>query len=556
MRILNNTFEAKHQLLQHFSCYLTNNLQRIVITQIVLFSFFISGKSQDCLNDTIPPEIICKQNYIHRAGWCGNYEVYASEFVLSAVDNCSRVKITFDKEGKNEWADSFILGMDPNWPNGQITIYARDTSGNVSECIATYTIVYSIMSTFNYKLISCVDDDLDHDKIQLKLRTNDNKTHIANLVKNNSNSLEFQITLESNLSIQSIILEALDKPFIRDNISTFDQIETLRQIVGIGRYSSPVNFISADTDCNGEVNFLDVYTSRQYLLGNISVDSCLGKPILYFIDESGNMLGPEIPYQKNPIKSPTIAFNRIGDINRDLPNPGTPLINQVTKFGGEPLLWKALEINCVKGNRYAVDFTLNDSSSLFGMQCNFAFDPNLIELDTFYTNYTTNYPIQQIYSNDIQIAWMNTFNPKFENNYPKTTILFTATSDFTLSKAFKSAHQSISNFAIASNGAVKPIAIEFSIVSAADNASNDNPWIKISNDISGYISNIFGNIAPFQETEMSMYNIYGQSILNQKIITIDGNINQSVQLSSPGVYLVVLTLPNRKQLVQSFVVNY
>lgn len=284
MRLLNNTFEPQPQLLQFFSYSFINQVQRVICTLIFLFSFFISGESQDCLNDTIPPEIICKQNYIYRYGPCGNEQIYASEFVISAIDNCSKVKITFDREGKNWWEDSFILWMDPNWPNGQIRIYASDTSGNVSECMATYIAKPSEQTKFfTCRFITELDDEID--KIQLKVRTNDNTIYNANFIKNSNDILDFYVTIDGDQSIKSLIVEALNKPFVRDHITTKDQVVTLRQIIGIESYSSPVNYISEDTDCNGEINLLDVYKSRKYVEGLISTDSCLGKPILYFIDE-------------------------------------------------------------------------------------------------------------------------------------------------------------------------------------------------------------------------------------------------------------------------------
>lgn len=551
MRLLNNTFEPLPQLLLIRFNLFVYNLQNAGTTILLLISTLFTGYAQDCLHDTIPPEIICKQNYIYRYGPCGNEQIYASEFVISAIDNCSKVKITFDREGKKWWDDSFILWMDPNWPNGQIKIYASDTSGNVSECMATYIAKpYEQTKFFTCRLITELDEEID--KIQLKVRTNDNTIYKANFIKNSNDIFDFYVTIEGDQSIQSLIVEPLDKPFVQEHITTKDQVLTLRQIVGFESYASPVNYISEDTDCNGEINLLDVYKSRKYVEGLISTDSCLGKPILYFIDEKGNILGQEIPYQGSPNRSPVIAFNQIGDMNSYLPNPGTALINPITKFSGEQLIWQATELSCVKGNQYAVDFTLNDSISLSGLQCNFALDSNFIHIDNFYTNFT--YLNKNIYPTDIRLNWVNGFGPKFENGYPKATILFTAKSDFTLSDAFKPSEQSISNFAITSDGTVRPIVTSFSFVNAADHEDKDSPWIKVSTTSADPTIHIWGSIAQFDEAELFIHNIYGQTIYKQKIRTSDGQINEFIQDSNPGVYILDLKLPNRKQLTQAFVV--
>lgn len=553
MRLLNNALAPQRQLL-HLN-FLTTIIQPLAVVVIIALLIIpcIEGQAQDCLHDTIPPEIICKQDYIYRYGWCGNEEIYASDFVISATDNCSKVKITFDREGKNQWDDSFILWMDPSWPNGQIKIYARDTSGNISECIATYKAVpgYSIRKTISCKLITQFREE--NDKIELNIRTNDNAIHKATLINDSGNSLNFQVSINGDQTIKSLILEALDKPFNHYYISTADAIETIYEILDLGRYSSPVNLKSEDTDCNGELNFIDIYQIKNYLYGINLTDSCIGRPILYFIDSIGTILGKEIPFQENQNTVPIIAFNQIGDVNKYLPVSKTVLPNPITRFGGEPLIWQASDISCKQGNQYLVGFTLNDSISLFGFQYNFTFDDKLIRLDTFYSNYTS-YPYKHIYQNDIKTAWMNISNPKFENDYPKITILFTAKSDFSLSDAFKPKIQSISNFAITSDGTIRPIVTEFSIVNATANEDKDRPWFKISNAFASQNIRIHGTLTPSRDAELVIYTIYGQPIYSQQVHAIDGIFNESFRCSNSGIYYAVLKLYGKKQLVQSFVV--
>lgn len=546
MRLLNNIYE----LPPPFHYVFLGQLKKIISTLLLLFSYILLLHSQDCLHDTIPPEIICKQDYVYRSGSCGNETVFADEFVVSAIDNCSPVTITFDREGKMRWMELGWLPYPLNGLTAEISIFARDTSGNVSECIAKYKIV----PRYLYKHFTCeLQTDLyeENDKIQVKVRTNDNAIYKAYLLKDRGYSIDVEVKMDGFQSIQSIIVEAVDKPFVHDYITTYDQIQTLYDIIGLGKYHSQLNFICEDVDCDEEINLLDVYKSRQYLYGIIATDSCFGKPIAYFIDDNGNILGSEIPFLTIQTKNPVIAFNQIGNVSRNLPVSNTNIPNPITTISGSTLIWKTSQISCVKGNQYSVDFSLSDSISLFGLQCNFAFDTNLIIVDNFHTNFSS---FQHIYPNDIQFDWMNASNPKFENDYPKATILFTAKSDFTLNEAFKPEQQSISNFAIQSDGIVRPLVTEFSIVNAADQEDKYEPWIKVSNTSSDHTVHILGNIALFNEAKLSIHNIYGQTIQNRKISTSDGQINESVQLSSSGIYFLVLNLPNKKQLIQSFVV--
>lgn len=550
MRLLNNTFETQPQLLQFFSYSFINQVQRVICTLIFLFSFFISGESQDCLNDTVPPVIICKQDFIYRTGSCGNDLVFASEFVLTAFDNCTPVSITFDKEENYRWLELGTFWCYQTGPFCEITIYARDTFGNVSECISTYKMVPKT----NYDLISCeliYGFPREIDKINLKFRTNTNTVY-STVKDKYSNKLSFWATYDGLETINSLILDVFDTPFTEYRITDFDLIETLYLIIGQGRYLSPVNYKSADSDCNGEVNLIDVYRTKKYQVQIPYAEPCLGKPLLYFIDSNGNILGREIPYVEDPIELPIIAYNIIGEINRYLPDPGIAFNNPVTKYAGNPVIWNTKEINCQKGNQYAVDFTLNDSVSLFGLQCNFEFDSNLIRVDNFSTNFT--YLNKNIYPTDIRLNWVNGFGPKFENDYPKATILFTAKSDFKLSDAFKPSEQSISNFAITSDGTVRPIVTSFSFVNAADHEDKDSPWIKVSTTSADPTIHIWGSIAQFDEAELFIHNIYGQTIYKQKIRTSDGQINEFIQVSNPGVYILDLKLPNRQKLVQAFMV--
>lgn len=64
-------------------------------------------------------------------------------------------------------------------------------------------------------------------------------------------------------------------------------------IVHSSRYPSAMNYLSADTNCDGEINLLDLYKTLQFILGNIVKDDCIAKPLARFLNDSGVLLGTE-----------------------------------------------------------------------------------------------------------------------------------------------------------------------------------------------------------------------------------------------------------------------
>lgn len=502
-----------------------------------------SIQAQDCFPDTEPPVLICKKIDTLLLGWCGNEQVYASEFAAYAVDNCSRyVRLTFDKEGKMDYYESFWLLMALDASNNYITIYAHDEAGNVSEC-SSYCLPVSIS---NYKVLCKLQGDYNYaeelDKLQLGIRTQDTVIH-PTFLNVNSNPLDFRASISNISSLKSIVLKALDLPFNRWFISTVDLIEASRIIINSSKYPSGMNYLSADTNCDGEINLLDVYKTFEYILGRIDKDDCVAKPLLKFINDSGLVLGNEISYELNQKSIPNIGFCQRGDINRETKYPYIQLINPISQIAGVPFYWKTKNQNLIKGQNYLVEFELSDSLNLFGLQSNFSFDPDLIQIDTFYSNLTSYFSSHK-YSDDIQAIWLNFSNPKFEHQYPKISFQITAKADGMLRNAFISGDQSITNMAMDANGNSYPIAIEISAISGNQSTAKDDLDLKIYKDIPNKTVRLFGSIAPFENGLLSLYQIDGKTCYKKQIDSPGGVVNEFIEYPISGFYILQLRLPD------------
>lgn len=515
---------------------------RIILNLIFVFSNFNfpTLHAQDCFPDIEPPVLICKKIDTLMLGWCGNEQVYAWEFVNYTVDNCSKyVKITFDKEGKLEWIESFILSIGLDTSNNFITIYAHDDAGNVSEC-SSYCLPVSIS---NYKVLCKLQGDYNYaeelDKLQLGIRTQDTIIHPTTLISN-SDPLDFRASISNINRLKSIVLNAVDLPFNYWFISTVDLIEASRIIINTSKYSSGMNYLSADTNCDGEINLLDLNKTYDYFLGKIDKDDCISKPLLKFINDSGLVLGNEISYELNQKSIPNIGFCQRGDINRETKYPYIQLINPISQIAGVPFYWKTKNQNLIKGQNYLVEFELSDSLNLFGLQGNFNFDPDLIQIDTFYSNLNSYFGSHR-YSDDIQWIWLNLSNPKFEHQFPKISCQITAKADGMLRNAFITGNQSITNMVIDANGNSFPLEIEISAISSTNTSLKDALNFEvISKPGMDEVSIRVGSI-PFEKVNLSMYHLDGSLFLQRVVHLQNGQLEELLHIPIPGFYFFQLS---------------
>ncbi len=517
---------------------------RIIVSLIFVFCNFNFSTlhAQDCFPDIEPPVLICKKIDTLMLGWCGNEQVYASEFVNYTVDNCSKyVKITFDKEGKLEWIESFFLSIGLDTSNNFITIYAHDDAGNVSSCSSFCFPVY--MKTYNIKCNILSDNNFyeESDKIQLNIKTEDDKLHQSS-TSQFSNLAEFEFSISSISAIKSLDLQAIDKPFKYWTITTADLIEASRFIINAGRYSTPINYLSADTNCDGEINILDLYKTYQYILGAIVKDDCIGQPVLRFVDLNGTILGTEIPYSIQKPIIPTIAFCQRRDINRSLKSTTIPFNNPVSRITGTPIYWKTKNQILQKDQIYQIEFELSDSSTLFAMQGNFSFDPDLIELDTFYSNFlSSNYSNRS--PNDFQWVWLNNSNPKLEHIFPKITFQIKAKADVKLNEAFIKNTHSISNMLVDAQGNASPLEIEFSKIIAGPKKELEELNLVVKTNLWNDDVFLIGKINTNTTGYIKIFNLAGALILNKAIFVTDGNVNEHIAIQQPGFYILQFESP-------------
>lgn len=518
----------------------------------IFCSFFVSSiQAQDCFPDTEAPVLVCKKIDTLLLGWCGNETVYAIEFAAYAVDNCSRyVKLTFDKEGKIEYYESYWLLRALDASNNYITIYAHDEAGNVSEC-SSYCLPVSIS---NYKVLCKLRGDYYYieelDKLKLGIRTQDTVIHPTALISN-SDPLDFRASISNINRLKSIVLNAVDLPFNYWFISTVDVIEASRIIINTSKYSSGMNYLSADTNCDGEINLLDLYKTYDYFLGKIDKDDCITKPLLKFINDSGLVLGNEISYELNQKSIPNIGFCQRGDINRETKYPYIQLINPISQIAGVPFYWKTKNQNLITGQNYLVEFELSDSLNLFGLQSNFSFDPDLIQIDTFYSNLTSYFSSHK-YSDDIQWIWLNLSNPKFEHQFPKISCQITAKADTKLGEAFKPTVQTISNFLVDASGNARPIGIEFSKVAGNHTTLNDAEWLQVTPIPSQGIVKISAMVSKEQVGYLELIDVNGILIHKQLLKFQNAPLQVVIPDVKSGMYFAVIRFAESKPILKTF----
>jgi len=529
------------------------NLPSKILFSILLICLFIPkiSDAQDCFPDTEPPVLICKKIDTLLLGWCGNETVYAGEFVAYAVDNCSRyVSLTFDKEGKMTYIESFWLSMILDASNNYVTIYAHDEAGNVSEC-SSYCLPVSIS---NYKVLCKLQGDYNYteelDKLKLGIRTQDTVIHLTTLISN-SGPLDFRASISNITSLKSIVLKAIDLPFKYWFISTADLIEASRFIINTSKYPSGMNYLSADTNCDGEINLQDIYKTYEYILGKIDKDDCIAKPLLKFINDSGLVLGNEIGYELNQKSIPNIGFCQRGDINRETKYPYVQLNNPVSIFSGRPLFWKTKNQNLVKGQDYLIEFKLSDSMYLFGLQSNFSFDPDLIQVDTFYSNLNSYFSSHK-YSDDIQAIWLNLSNPKFEHQFPKISFQITAKADTKIDEVFKPTVQTISNFLVDASGNARPIGIEFSKVKGIHDVLEDAEWLQITPMPSQGIVKISALVSKEQIGQLELIDVNGILVHKQLLKFQNAPLQVDIPKVKSGMYFAVIRFAESKPIIKTF----
>lgn len=530
------------------------NLQSKILFSILLICLFIPkiSDAQDCFPDTEPPVLICKKIDTLMLGWCGNVQIYASEFVKSVVDNCSpRVKITFDREGRLEDADLILLLVGLDTSNNFITIYAHDNAGNVSSCssfcfpvsMLNLKVDCNILSDYRY-----FEDETN--KIELSIRTEDNKLH-PTTITNKWYPMRFEGTISSISNPKSIVINSLDFAFDHWNISPADIIEASRMIVHSSRYPSAMNYLSADTNCDGEINLLDLYKTLQFILGNIVKDDCIAKPLARFLNDSGVLLGTETDFNFNANTLQKMGFCQRGDIDRENLFPNVSFFNPVSQIQGDPVNWKVKNQLLERNLNYVLDFEFSDSMKLFGLQFNVNFDTSLVHIDTVYSNFIGT-QFNRIYPNDIQWVCWNTLDPQIDHVLPRITFHLTAKEDAKVGEVFKPTVQTISNFLVEASGNARPIGIEFSKVVGNHNTLNDAEWLQVTPIPSQGVVKISAMVSKEQVGYLELIDVNGILIHKQLLKFQNAPLQVVIPDVKSGMYFAVIRFAESKPILKTF----
>ncbi|MBK6860061.1 MAG: hypothetical protein IPK91_07795 [Saprospiraceae bacterium] len=511
---------------------------------VLCFSSNTKLQAQDCFPDIEPPVLICKQDYLFMYGWCGNETHHPLEFVNYVVDNCSKVKVSFDREGLIVYVELFQLLYDLMSPSGEIQIFARDESGNVSSCTSK-VILYPPDKSTNIKLsvLSKLDwtEQEDYSNIILKFRTSDQQIHGTYIQKYGEN-FDTWASYRPELKIISLIAEPKNGYFSHNNLTTYDLINIQRRIVGFNAIKGDFNFVSADVDCNEELNILDLYKIQAYIYGFIDQDSCLAAPLITFTNATGEYLGNEIPFVENSNSPYQLILNQKGNVFIDNSIWQT-INNKVSKVSGKPFNWKTKDFQLEANKEYTFEFLLDCTDSIFGMQSNFAFDSSKINIQHVEGSvpYIMYY---QLSENDLKFDWINRQNINFNTNPYKIKLRIIAKADGMLSEAFNITKQSITNMLVDGMGNAYPIEIKFTKIKEYPSKESALLNVNVFAGPSSQTVWLKGTVLPFENGILRILSMDGKEFSTKRIDSSTGLVNELIELPHAGHLLIQLNLTN------------
>jgi hypothetical protein len=509
----------------------------------VLFSLLNCSSfwAQDCANDTIPPKIECIADYKICPGLCGNEEVYASEFVTSATDNCSKVIISFDPEGKIWTKPLYEFYL-----SNELHIYARDSAGNVSLCATTFEVLDSHIPTVECNVISHTDYRVDGSfelvgmidgGIEYPFYKRSYGQNGYTIQKQNCAPLTTLKVRPKNFEQFSMYLSAIDK------------FTTVKYIIGKLTSISPFNFYSLDADCNKELNVVDFLHINHYQYGDSSkiIGSCVGKDFALFLDENYEILGDEKAAQSKSSYSENIALGIHGDFNRNMVSYNSkPIKNPISIPQNTAIELSLQDFNCEAGKNYEMEIDLSKIQDLEGMQFNLKYSPDKISMDT---NHLLGQRASYDYKNDVRMVFNQDRNGANEISEP-TSIKFTALDNFKLSEAFDLSVKTISNIAVLNDGTQHPINVVFQTSTSNNDIENDVNIICAS---SYGVSVIKAELGTNKNYNLEVVNLFGQVVHHEKGISNEGRIDKEIFGLQRGVYTCKIALSDGISLVKKFV---
>ena len=507
-----------------------------------------------CLGDSIPPTLKCaEQPIVYLSDY--DADVYPSSFLAAAFDHCSKANLSFDPEGKLRILRTFsdFYGVDSSF--GEISIYGKDDAGNLSVANCKYQRIqmpFLIDLKIPVKLFSTLNDE-DFEKVRIIITTDAGNQTISNIKKYPNPYINFY--LRSN---EKIINLAIDFP--KDSIGNIytsgsERFETQSIILGKSKFNQPYNFAFADSDCNGEINVIDIVQQYEFARGNLLNDSCVGQFKGLFIDKSGNIIGNSIQFNHSQPDTFGVVLSTVGVLYREEVGHKAFQQNPVREINGEKLFLSTKNINCQSGQHYNIEFVMSDSMLYSGIQFNISYDSSLLILDTIYSNLNLRSRDYHKSIGDTKIVWVNIYNPKIGNIAPRLSLGCTAKNDFKLSDAIRDDYQSISNFAMDNNSKVRPIKIDFSDINQNhEHASEANYILCFPNPTTENVS-LVGKMEGASNCTMDIYDAGGLLTNRQLINLSDGRIQHEIRFEHNGLYLVKIMSDNGTTLTHKILVS-
>ncbi|MBK7303574.1 MAG: hypothetical protein IPI90_10050 [Saprospiraceae bacterium] len=105
-------------------------------------------------------------------------------------------------------------------------------------------------------------NDEDFEKVKIIVTTETGNQTITNIKKDPSPYINFYV--HENEKIINLAIDFPKDSFENFYIRTIDRFEVQSIILGTSKFNQPYNFVLADSDCNGEINILDIYQQREF----------------------------------------------------------------------------------------------------------------------------------------------------------------------------------------------------------------------------------------------------------------------------------------------------
>ncbi len=293
------------------------------------------GKMQTCSStfevfDTLAPLITCKNMLLIDLGQTCSVEVFASDLMLSATDNCDN-NLTFSFE---ENSVVFVLSLGACEIGQQpYDVWATDEVGNVSHC-QTNLIVQSTVGNCDCdpvlggKIETDVGPDIKNVRVLIA-----NPNDFVQAVYSNSTGDYLAGIVSGDDYIITPVLDTLPS----NGVSTFDMVLIRRHILGSDTLDTPYKIIAADANNSGAVTTFDLVEIRKLIL-QIN-DDFPNNYAWRFVDAAYTFPNPLNPFQEafpesiivNEVTQDITNLDfigiKIGDVNG----------SAITNFSGEQL---------------------------------------------------------------------------------------------------------------------------------------------------------------------------------------------------------------------------